>query len=211
MTPLSETFIFGVANSLHCAGMCGPLASCFNRGAAGTLGYHTARILAYSVLGGIAGSIGMVVGAETLPTHWLSIVMGAVLVAMVFGVSLALPTGKMPGFVTRLFLRAQRLPPFAAGAGIGALTPLLPCGVLYVAFGSALTAGTTADGAMTMGAFAVGSFPVLLLAQLQMRWLANHMSPRGRSLLFRGLMLVAAAVLIWRGVVAMQGSSCCGG
>ena len=45
--------------------------------------------------------------------------------------------------------------------GLGLLTGLLPCGVLYVAFSRAVLAGSLPGGALVMAAFWLGTVPLL--------------------------------------------------
>jgi len=79
-------FILGLAGSLHCAGMCGPLALAMPRTgstavtfALGRLSYNAGRVLTYILLGIVAGSIG---GTLVLAgvTRWLSIGAGGLMV-----------------------------------------------------------------------------------------------------------------------------------
>ena len=61
----AAAFIAGLITSLHCAGMCGPLACALmpgrgDRTDGNTVStvYHVARIASYTLLGGIAGGLG---------------------------------------------------------------------------------------------------------------------------------------------------------
>lgn len=90
---------------------------------------------------------------------------------------------------------------------MGALTPLLPCGLLYGLYASALAAGSAARGAQLMGLFALGAIPALVAAQLQARWL-SRLTAESEWVLRRGLPLVAAGVLAWRALNAGHCANC---
>ena len=78
-------FLIGLAGSVHCAGMCGPLALAVPGGgnsaagfAASRLAYNLGRVLTYSLLGlffGLAGQSLAMAGLQ----RWLSLGLGAVL------------------------------------------------------------------------------------------------------------------------------------
>ena len=209
MQAWTESFIFGIANSLHCAGMCGPLALCFRGGASATTLYHVGRIASYSLVGALVGSIGVGLGATSIPTGWISLALGALMIAIACGAPLLSSIGVANPLLTRVFARVRAMPPALGGLAVGAATPLLPCGVLCVAAAMALPSGGALPGSWTMLFFALGSVPALLLTQLNVRWLGAKLGPTGRARLFRALLLVAATVLVYRVIVALNGESCC--
>jgi sulfite exporter TauE/SafE len=208
MLTLTETFIFGAASSLHCAGMCGPLAMCFRGGKLGALGYHLGRVVSYSIVGAIAGALGTVLGTTILPSEWISIALSAVLIGFAMGSRRLFSIGWTPPFLGRVFAKARSLPPVTSGLCVGLVTPLLPCGVLYIAVGTALVSRSAVNGAATLMMFALGSLPVLLLTQMNFGLLASRLGPDGRARLFRFMMIAAAAVLMYRGIASLAGSSC---
>jgi len=160
-------FLFGLAGGLHCAGMCGPLACLLGsaeRNPFARLGlYHGGRLLAYAAVGATFAALGSPL--RPVLTWPLLAALGALpLLAYAFWPrSLALP------FVGALHARAARalagLHPDLRSFALGLLTPGLPCGLLYAAAGSAITAPGWAVGAGWMLAFAAGTLPALALAQ----------------------------------------------
>ncbi|MHB8065682.1 MAG: sulfite exporter TauE/SafE family protein, partial [Ruminiclostridium sp.] len=61
---LSLMFVFGLLTSFHCMGMCGGIVisnSIRNKGVSSSLTYKLGRIISYTVIGAIAGSLGHVV------------------------------------------------------------------------------------------------------------------------------------------------------
>jgi hypothetical protein len=90
---------------------------------------------------------------------------------------------------------------------MGAVTPLLPCGLLYGVFAAALAAGSFGGGALLLGAFALGGLPALFGAQLQLGLWGRR--PRAADfLLRRALPLMAAAVLVYRAAGAAGTPRC---
>lgn len=207
-----ESFVFGIANSLHCAGMCGPLALAFAGGTSGALSYHTARTFSYGALGVGLGAAGTALGSHELgaPTAWVSFTLAfGIVVLVVLGERGAVRVPGLGPLVQRTLGRARGLPPVWRAAAFGLGTPLLPCGLLWSACAGAAVAGSPQAGGSVMTGFALGSLPVLLLAQTQAARLARRFGPTTLLWLQRIAMLSAAAVLLWRGVVTMQGDSCC--
>jgi len=181
VTMLLGVLVASVVGSLHCAAMCGPLACiAAGRGRPGTragahVAYHAGRLVAYVLLGAIAGAVGARVndiGAMAGFARGAAIIAGSLMVlwalgeiAAMYGIRVPL-LGKSPDWPKRLIGRVVLAvgsdSPAAKAATIGLLTSLLPCGWLY-AF--VLTAGATGDaltGAAVMAAFWMGTVPVLL-------------------------------------------------
>lgn len=171
--------------SLHCAGMCGPLvAVVLSRGAgprtpgAATLlgAYHGARGAGYMALGaalGLAGGlvnlVGVLAGAAPVAASIAGltlIVSGLAIIARAAGVRLPRRPSRgaadgTPGPLQRIRGRALRLPPVGRALAIGGTTAFLPCGWLYAFFVVAAGTASPVQGALVMGAFWLGTVPVL--------------------------------------------------
>ena len=204
----SAAFIAGLVTSLHCAGMCGPLACAVlparrEQGDATTAAttYQLARMVSYTALGALAGGLGRMPLAMFSATvlKWLP------WLGVVFFVGLALKWDrfwpKLP-ILGRLYMgisgRLRGYPPAATAAALGLATPLLPCGPLYFLLALALLAGSVARGAEFMLAFGLGTVPLLWVAQTQFGRLQSRLSPRWSSHLRVGLSLAAALIAAWR-------------
>jgi sulfite exporter TauE/SafE len=204
----AAAFLAGLVTSLHCAGMCGPLACAVipvrreqGEAMAAACSYHFGRLAAYGALGAVAGGMGAV------PLRWVS---GGVLrwlpwLGVVFFVGLALrwdrfwPKPRLLSVAFGAFTRRlRRFPAVLAPAALGLATPLLPCGPLYFLVALALLAGSAAGGAELMLAFGLGTVPLLWLAQTQFGRLQAHLSPQSIRRLRVGLSLAAAVVAAWR-------------
>lgn len=204
-TTLGGAFVFGLLTSLHCVGMCGPIAciACQREGCPrfeNALHYQIARLVSYALCGALAGGVGWLVGPRLLAMGkfaWIlpAAVLGAVILLLAFPRLLSQP---------RFFLR--RIAP----GWIGLATPLLPCGPLYLMLGICALTGSAAKGATLALVFGLGTLPLLWMAQHQWGRLQNLVGIRGASLLQRGVLVVAALVLIWRLLPAeLGGPACC--
>lgn len=238
MTELLSGVLVGLVGSLHCVGMCGPLvialpigSRAFGRFVTGRLIYHGGRVATYVLLGaaaGVLGSAAAFAGAQ----QGISIVVGAVMLAGVIlpSVLRRISSRWSPAKRIHLFVRTrlsalferQSLP---ALAGIGMLNGLLPCGLVYVALGTALTLGDPARAMIFLAGFGAGTIPALL----GVGFAGKIVRGRGQRLLAIGLPIFTAALailLILRGLnlgipmvspkVSVSHSapaepSCCGG
>ncbi len=212
MIPLFESFVFGAANSLHCACMCGPLAIGFGDASA-MASYQGGRAFAYALLGGILGGTGTLLGSDRIgtPTATVAYVLAAGIVALALvGERGALRLPFLARLLGSVIARGRALPVHWRAGLLGLCTPLLPCGLLWSACAAASVAGSTAGGATVMFGFALGSLPLLLLAQHRAPALARRFSPHTLAWMQRAAMLAAAGVLVWRGIAAGQGGCCTG-
>ncbi len=216
---LIASTIFGATNSLHCAGMCGPLAILFatrgeKRGRNITC-YHAGRFLAYVLVGLGCGAAAQLLLPQGLgkSVAWVLISLAVFLALGAAGLEriLKIPLGSSRfGHVVHGFLtKAERFSPPMRSFVVGACTPLLPCGLSLTVYGTAVVSGNAAIGALTLAGFAIGSLPVLALAQVQIHQLRTKLGPRAFLNVSRVTMLIAAALLFWRGLQTLQGSSCC--
>jgi sulfite exporter TauE/SafE len=163
--------------------------------------YHGSRLTAYAIVGAICGAVGR------QPLEWVfhspAVVLPWILVGvfLIFGFGLEKrlprPTALLKQ-ATRWRFRTSRFTPLQSGITLGFLTPLLPCGPLYLLFGAALVSGSGWRGAEFAFAFGLGTVPLLWLAQAQLHRFRRIVSPQTMVRIQRGLALVAALVMMWR-------------
>ncbi|MCE9613502.1 MAG: sulfite exporter TauE/SafE family protein [Lentisphaerae bacterium] len=210
---LTSAFLLGLLGSVHCVGMCGPIALALSGGTAsrgrfvaGRCVYNAGRVITYSVLGLVFGLFGHVLSMAGFQQA-LSIVAG---LAMLIGAVIYLtgapgwwhPTGTLGVWTKGMKqLWARLLPGRSIGAllGVGILNGLLPCGLVYAALAGAAASGNAVGGARFMAVFGLGTFPVMLTVSLAghlvQAGLRRHLQPLVPAAL--GLM---AALLILRGL-----------
>ncbi len=167
--------LLGLAGSLHCVGMCGPLLLALPLDASGKrhvvgqmLVYHSGRLLTYAALGLFFGLLGQglaIAGFQKI----LSISAG------VFMLVMALMAWRFERLVTALpgfGVFTQRV---KSGIGnllrshggtatfsIGLLNGLLPCGMVYAALAGAIATLRPLEGGLFMAIFGLGTLPLLL-------------------------------------------------
>jgi uncharacterized protein len=199
-------FIAGLVTSVHCAGMCGPLACAFigrkeddplvQQGI-----YHGSRVLSYTLLGAIGGAIGGAPLAYLGPwaLYLLPWALVAYLVLSAMRLDRFLPKSVAVGLLfNRISARLRKLPGPAMAGGFGLLTPLLPCGPLYAVLALTAFTGGALRGAEFMIAFGLGTVPLLWIAQNRFGWLSAKFGPNVLAQVRLWTALIAAALLTWR-------------
>lgn len=197
MTPLTiaTAFGMGLAGSLHCAGMCGPIMWVMPfqqmKGARKALGiglYHLGRISVYAALGLVLRSFASFFNPEV--QRYVSLACGVAL--LVAGILSFLP-GKSRGaqmpwgnWVKNKLSGFMGNPAPAALLATGALNGLLPCGLVYMALSAAMVAPTVTDSLMMVYAFGLGTMPMLLAITLL----------KGRPMISRAMKFRVAAPFI---------------
>lgn len=204
----ATAFVAGLVTSLHCAGMCGPLACALmpvraDQGDASAVGtvYHVSRLSGYATLGALAGGLGSLpltfISRSAL--QWLPWILVVFFIAMAFRLDRLVPK---PSFIARYSFRlnlwARTRSRTQAAAALGFATPLLPCGPLYFLVGLALLSGSALRGVEFMLAFGLGTVPLLWLAQSQFHWVRQKLSPLWLNRTRIALALVTAVTISWR-------------
>jgi sulfite exporter TauE/SafE len=172
---LVTALVMGLAGSLHCAGMCGPIVWIMPfqqyKGVKRGLGislYHFGRISVYAILGLVLHLFKGLFHPQW--QQYVSVTAGVLLLAT--GVLYFLPqTGvriKLPWTeaVTRGLSKvlAQSHPAWLAAAG--ALNGFLPCGMVYMALAAAVSAAQTWQAVAIMYSFGLGTAPMMVAITL---------------------------------------------
>lgn len=211
MDPVHTTLgalIAGMITSVHCVGMCGPIACGLSAMPANeterllaATSYHGARLCAYAVVGAVCGALGK------QPLEWffhspavlLPWVLVVVFLVFGFGLEKKLPRPvALLRFAARLRFNTAKMTPVRSGLALGAVTPMLPCGPLYLLFGASLATGSAVRGAEFALAFGMGTVPLLWLAQHQLHRMRGKLPKVAMVRVQRSLALVTALVLAWR-------------
>jgi hypothetical protein len=156
---LWTAFLLGLIGSLHCAGMCGPLALALpvNRPVflpflAGRLLYNAGRIVTYAALGALFGLLGQ------------SLFLISLIVAP--GLFFRAQPLKFVNWIKTPFLKLMRHRGASALFGLGLLNGLLPCGLVYTACAAAISADSFRHSVEYMTAFGFGTIPLMLAITL---------------------------------------------
>jgi len=169
----------GLIGSLHCIGMCGPIAIALPLGkkswgnrAFGSLVYNTGRIITYGLLGAVFGLLGQGIEMAGLQ-KWASILIGVIMVLSVLFP--ALFRGKIKfeefffGYAGKLIGRFRKLFSISSIPSlflIGLLNGLLPCGLVYVAIAGAINTNNILLGILYMIIFGAGTIPIMMAIPL---------------------------------------------
>ena len=167
--------VMGAVGSLHCLGMCGPIAMALPMGSRTTAGrlyggilYNLGRVLTYTWLGLVLGLAGGFLVTPRVQSSISIFFGGAILLYLLLPSSLKNAMGKKtPGFLPALRRHLGRLLSTQTNSsyfGIGLLNGLLPCGMIYLALASSFLAGGVWEGGLFMLSFGAGTFPAMLAA-----------------------------------------------
>jgi uncharacterized protein len=208
----AAAFVAGLVTSIHCAGMCGPLACSLmpTRAPGGppasdpqtvSTVYHLSRLTGYSVLGALAGGLGRapLTWVSQSALRWLPWVLVLFFVALALRWDRYIPKFAALGKLTwklQAWLRGRSR--VEAAAALGFATPLLPCGPLYFLVALALLSGSALRGVEFMLAFGIGTVPLLWFAQTQFHWVRQKLSPLWLGRVRLGLALTTAVIIGWR-------------
>lgn len=177
-------FLFALAGGGHCAGMCGGIVGALSlspggraRPAVFTLAYHGGRALSYITAGAIVGALGQAGLALRGTLAVQQLLFGFASMALLFaglyvaGYAPFIRRMEAAGSVLWRHVEPLSRPLLPAttpsrAAMLGMLWGWLPCGMVYGALLLALGTGSVLGGALTMGAFALGTLPSLLAVGL---------------------------------------------
>ena len=132
--------------------------------------FNTGRFISYTVLGGVLGLIGSRLQISPQITGYLVVAISILMV--VFGLQMlgvkALRKFQIsaPKSLTRKIANENNFEGKYMPFLMGALTFFLPCGFTITAQSLALLSGNVFNGALIMGAFALGTIPVLFFIGL---------------------------------------------
>jgi uncharacterized protein len=158
---LLAAFMIGLLGSLHCMGMCGPLALMLHARVPGNpllhnIIYNAGRLLTYTILGMLAATLGRGIALAGWQ-QTITIATGAIIVLAVvlpaFGKRLPWGDRLVNGISNKVRRGMQYFLPkdsLAGFLGAGMVNGLLPCGLVYVALAGAMNTSGVTQGASFM-------------------------------------------------------------
>lgn len=212
--------LMGLAGGPHCVAMCGAACAGFGQAAGerrvqALTAFQLGRLLGYSVMGALAA-----VSVQGL--GWLTTQSAVIrplwtllhLAAMALGILLMLQARQpvwLDHSARRLWAQVRRFHERRGALApllVGGLWALMPCGLLYSALMVAALTSSAADGALTMGLFALGSSVSLWAGP----WLWLRLQTLGDGawgMRLAGLALFAVSAWgLWMGLVHDQAPWC---
>lgn len=214
---LTSMFLVGLATSVHCVSMCGPMVVTYAvkgddaRGWRGrvtpNLAYQSAKLLSYVLVGLALGAVGSALDLSSV-RPWAMLAAGLYMLVLGLGM-----TGKAawaarlqprpPKALVRALTTLRRRSKasddggdYATPVAFGLLTGLMPCAPLMAAEIAAAGSGTPLLGGLTMLAFGLGTMPLLLAFGLA----AGMIPARWKS----RMSLVLAFVVMAMGIVFLD-------
>lgn len=202
----------GLTTSLHCIGMCGPIAFSLGISPKNKLGFTTknlsyqfGRVTTYSTLGAILGLIGYGVSFAGLQ-QYLSILAGILMILMAI-LPKNLSSNKLgyKTFAKLMLLLKTNLGKlihkrsYSSLYATGLLNGLLPCGAVYAALGGSLAMGSISGGAIFMFFFGLGTLPLMFVAVM----MGNIVTIQTRQKILKLLpilMIILGILFILRGL-----------
>lgn len=207
----------GVAASLHCAGMCGPIASGLVLALAPHGSAHAplptllvaqaGRVSAYAAAGAVVGLFGTTIyaGLDREVAHtvlrWAA---GATLMWIGLSVAGLAPApsalDSVARFITERLVRIRLSPQPSYWLWVyatGLMWGLLPCGMVFATLFFAMMSGTAAQGAIIMLGFGLGTLPSVTGAAFGVASLKGWADRRGpRTAIGLALVSIAAISLL---------------
>ena len=211
MNLLFTGFLFGLFGSVHCIGMCGPIAVALpgsrefmNSYVSGRLLYNIGRTITYTLMGAILGLLGLGVGLAGYQ-QLLSVLTGAgiILGTLITWNRAWIPTGSLftdlAGWFERLMRPLMRTNSSLGMLFIGVLNGFLPCGLVYVALAAALAMGSIFGGMSYMALFGLGTLPVMFMMTMSPGFLSRQWHHRLQKAI-PWLAVLVGILLILRGL-----------
>ena len=168
-----SALILGFLGSLHCIGMCGPIAFMLPIDRTNQVkqffqifSYHFGRITTYSLIGLVFGVLGSGFELFDFQQH-LSIATGVLMILIVLVPSIFKKI-KIAPFITKIISKVKT----ALGQelqnkqnntffAIGFLNGFLPCGLVYMAVLGSIVTHSALKGSFYMFLFGVGTIPLM--------------------------------------------------
>jgi len=216
--------VTGLLTSFHCVMMCGNMVLSYAvkgneegplvRRMMPHFAYHSAKIVSYTLVGLLLGSLGAFISQGT--RSWVSVIAGVYMVLLGLNMTGKFPvlqhlTPRPPRFLMTALSKLRRKANSDAAEGestiatpltFGLMTGLMPCGPLQAAQIAAAGAGSTFAGGAAMLGFGLGTMPLMLGYGAVASFLSGRFKKR---MAFAAAIVVIGlgAVMINRGATAL--------
>ena len=171
---LYSAFIFGLISSLHCIGMCGPIALMIPvdrtnpaKKTTQIITYHLGRLTAYALIGLVFGLVGKGFFLAGIQQR-LSVFIGVAMIITILTPERVLANYNFSKPVYRLISKIKsslgkqfKNKSYRSLFTIGLLNGFLPCGMVYVALFGAIAMQNVPFGILYMLLFGIGTIPMM--------------------------------------------------
>jgi len=209
-----SAFLIGLAGSVHCVGMCGPLALAIPGASKDkgftfflrTIAYQISRISGYGVLGLIVGffSQGMqITGIQP----YFSLLSGIILLFLgFFGIIPEVNAFSKYPIIQHFQVKINQIigtvmtnEHFSTPFVLGFLNAMLPCGMIYIAMGTGLSSGNMSEAALYLISFGLGTLPLMFMMSLSGQFLSLQMR-RSWQKTIPIIFMISGIILIYKGM-----------
>ncbi len=211
MALLIAAFVMGGIGSLHCVGMCGPLALSLPVVATNNAGkmlytllYNLGRVVTYAVLGAVLGFIGASFALFGFQ-QGLSIIAGSLIIIYLLwprNKLMIASNSRVQYFFASIRSKLGKLfaqKKYHSVFFIGLLNGLLPCGLVYMAIAAAVSTASVVSSSLFMAAFGLGTLPLMW----SLSFFGSYITVQSRITIRKAypyLMFAIACLLIVRGL-----------
>lgn len=192
---LTSAIILGLLGSLHCIGMCGPIAFMLPVDRSNTFKkisqmgmYHFGRLLAYSIIGLAFGFVGKSLYLFGIQQQ-LSIAIGILMIALVLlpqhilhKYSITKPIFTIISKIKSSLGKALQKKTADTFLTIGFLNGFLPCGLVYMAVLGAIATSNLIYSSLYMLLFGLGTIPLMTTTICLGKFLNTKVKQRIRKL-----------------------------
>ncbi len=198
--------VLGLLGSLHCLGMCGPLALAVpfpkDKRVVGIGAFNLGRIFTYALLGtlmGFIGSLFVLGGFQRI----FSLTTGILILSLVIAPFLSkhldkyIEKSSLIEGVRKKITEQFKEKTLRSSLILGMLNGLIPCGMVYTAMIGSISSGNPLNGALFMVLFGLGTWPAMIgihgfrlfsFSSFNSRWVVPSVS------------LLIAVLFIYRGI-----------
>ena len=183
-----SAFLFGILSSLHCVGMCGPIAMMLPvsrtnevKRVSQLITYHLGRIFTYGFLGGLFGWLGRGLFIAGLQQK-LSILLGILMIIYVLipknkfqRISFLQPLYRWVNQAKKMMGLQFKKNNSSSFFIIGILNGFLPCVMVYTALFGATATQNPLNGMLYMMFFGAGTIPLMSLVVYISNFISVHM------------------------------------
>jgi len=173
---LFSAFILGLISSLHCVGMCGPIAMMLPvdhtnevRKVTQIITYHLGRLTAYSTIGLIFGLLGrgfFLAGMQQKMSIFIGVAMILIVLVpekIVAKYNFSKPVYKVIAGIKSSLGNQFKKKTYKSIFTIGLLNGFLPCGMVYVALFGAIAMQSAGFGVLYMLLYGLGTIPLMTI------------------------------------------------
>ena len=209
-----SAFLIGLAGSVHCVGMCGPLALAIPAAGNSTgysllfrsIAYQSSRIIGYGVLGLVVGIISQSMQFTGLQPYF-SILSGISLLFLgFFGIIPDVNSfSRYPVIhniqikIHRIMAKAMSNNHFSTPFVLGFMNAFLPCGMIYIALGTGLSSGNISEASLYLLSFGLGTLPLMFMVSLFGPFMSLQMR-RNWQKAIPFIFMISGIILIYKGM-----------